>query len=109
MRDAFRPKRDLMVQRLRDMGIVFRREPEGTFYAWGSLEQLPAPFDDGFEFFRKALEVRVITVPGEFFDVNPRKLRSGTSRLKQWTRFSFGAPYAVVERGLDRLAEMVDG
>jgi aspartate/methionine/tyrosine aminotransferase len=107
MRDTFQPKRDLMVKRLREMGVVFPREPEGTFYCWGSLEQLPQPFDDGFEFFRKALDVGVITVPGEFFDVNPGKHRAGPSRLKQWMRFSFGAPKDVVERGLDRLAALV--
>ncbi len=109
MRAAFRPKRDLMVRRLRDMGIRFSREPEGTFYCWGSLADLPPPFDDGFAFFRAALEERVITVPGVFFDVNPRKQRPGPSRLDTWMRFSFGAPYEVVERGLDRLAAMLGG
>ena len=107
MRTAFRPKRDLMVQRLRAMGVEFSREPEGTFYCWGSLEKLPPPFDDGHSFFRRALDERVITVPGEFFDVNPRKHRPGPSRLQQWMRFSFGAPLEVVERGLDRLESML--
>jgi aspartate/methionine/tyrosine aminotransferase len=107
MRRAFRPKRDLMVSRLRDLGIRIPREPEGTFYCWGGLENLPAPLDDGFEFFRAALEHRVITVPGEFFDVNPRRERTGPSRLKKWMRFSFGAPMPVVARGLDRLARML--
>ena len=107
MRAAFRPKRDLMVQRLRALGIEFPREPEGTFYCWGSLAKLAPPFDDGTAFFRRALDERVITVPGEFFDVNPRKHRPGPSRLQKWMRFSFGAPYEVVERGLDRLEAML--
>ena len=107
MRQAFKPKRDLMVERLRGMGITFPREPEGTFYCWGSLEELAPPFDDGFEFFRRALDRKVITVPGQFFDVNPRKQRQGPSRLERWMRFSFGAPMPVVERGLERLTEML--
>jgi aspartate/methionine/tyrosine aminotransferase len=107
MRAAFRPKRDRMVRRLRAMGVEFPREPEGTFYCWGSLEKLSPPFDDGHSFFRRALDERVITVPGEFFDINPRKHRPGPSRLQQWMRFSFGAPLEVVERGLDRLQSML--
>lgn len=107
MRAAFRPKRDLMVERLRGVGVDFPREPEGTFYCWGSVAKLPKPLDDGFAFFREALRHKVLTVPGEFFDVNPGKKRKGRSRLKSWVRFSFGPPMEVVRRGLDRLGEMV--
>ncbi len=57
--------------------------------------------------FREALNHEVVTVPGEFFVVNPGKARKEPSYLRKYVRFSFGAPYAVVERGLDRLAEMV--
>ncbi len=107
MRAAFRPKRDLAVARLREMGLRMPREPEGTFYAWASVEDLPPPLDDGFAFFRAALERKVMTVPGVFFDVNPGKRRPGESRLRRYLRFSFGAPIEVVRMGLERLAEMV--
>lgn len=107
MRDAFLPKRNRMIERLRAMGIEFPREPEGTFYCWGSVAKLRPPLNDGFRFFRKALERKVITVPGEFFDVNPGKRRTGKSPLKPFVRFSFGAPIEVVRRGLDRLSDMV--
>ncbi len=106
-RAAFRPKRDLTVERLRGMGLRMPREPEGTFYAWASVEDLPPPLDDGFSFFRAALERKVMTVPGVFFDVNPGKRRPGTSRLRQYLRFSYGAPIDAVRKGLDRLGEMV--
>jgi hypothetical protein len=105
MRDAFRPKRDLMVERLRKMGVEMPRESEGTFYCWGSVAKTRIP--DGFDFFREALKHKVLTVPGEFFDVNPGKKRKGRSRLKSWVRFSFGPPMEVVERGLDRLGAML--
>ena len=109
MRDAFKPKRDLLVKRLKKAGLEFPCEPEGTFYGWASVAKLKAPLNDGFAFFREALKQKVITVPGEFFDVNPGKRRPGPSRLKPFVRFSYGAPRAVVERGLERLEKMIRG
>ncbi|HLG42165.1 MAG TPA: aminotransferase class I/II-fold pyridoxal phosphate-dependent enzyme, partial [Planctomycetota bacterium] len=109
MRCAFQKKRDLMVKRLQATGVELPREPEGTFYCWGSVRRLKPPLDDGFAFFREALKHKVITVPGEFFDVNPGKRRPGPSAYRQFVRFSFGAPFQVVERGLDRLAAMIAG
>jgi len=106
MRDAFKPKRDLTVARLKEMGVTMPREPEGTFYAWGSVADLPRGLNDGMSFFREALQQQVMVVPGEFFDVNPGRRRRGTSPLAPWVRFSFGAPMATVERGLDRLVKM---
>lgn len=106
MREAFRPKRDFMLQHLKDMGVLFPRDPEGTFYCWGSVEALPSPLNDGFQFFREALKSKVITVPGEFFDVNPAKHRKDPPRLKPFVRFSFGAPMPVVREGVARLESM---
>jgi aspartate/methionine/tyrosine aminotransferase len=107
MRAAFRLKRDYMLEHLRAMGVVFPRDPEGTFYCWGSVENLPPPLHDGFRFFREALKEQVITVPGEFFDVNPGKRRNDPPRLKSFVRFSFGAPMPVVQTGVARLEAMV--
>ncbi|MGA2264499.1 MAG: pyridoxal phosphate-dependent aminotransferase [Acidobacteriota bacterium] len=107
MRDAFRPKRDFMLEHLKGMGVLFPRDPEGTFYCWGCVGKLPPPLNDGFQFFREALKEQVITVPGEFFDVNPGKQRSDPPRLKPFVRFSFGAPMTVVQRGIGRLESMV--
>jgi DNA-binding transcriptional MocR family regulator len=58
-------------------------------------------------FFRAALERKVLTVPGEFFDVNPGKRRRGGSPYRQWMRFSFGPPMDNLKMGLDRLEELV--
>ena len=59
-------------------------------------------------FFRAALEKKVITVPGEFFDVNPGKRRSPrASRFKNHVRFSFGPQASVVETALGRLEQLV--
>ncbi len=107
LREVFSKKRDLMVQRLSRLGIEFARESQGTFYCWGSLERLPPPFDDGHAFFRRALERKVMTVPGEFFDVNPGKRRRGASPYRQWMRFSFGPPMENMAMGLERLEAML--
>jgi aspartate/methionine/tyrosine aminotransferase len=107
MRAAFRPKGELLRARLEKAGLRFASPIEGTFYGWASVEDLPPPLDRGSGFFREALKRQVITVPGEFFDVNPGKTRPGPSRLERFVRFSFGAPAAVVERGLGRIDEMI--
>jgi len=105
---AFREKRDRMIQRLERMGIRADRAPDGTFYVWGNLAGLPAPLNDGMGFFRAALERKVITVPGEFFDVNPGKRRSRrASRFRSYTRFSFGPPGAQLDTALARIEELV--
>lgn len=107
LRDVFCEKRNLMVKRLKAIGVRFAAEPRGTFYCWGSLDRLPAPFNDAMTFFRSALAKQVMTVPGEFFDVNPGKYRRNASPYKNWMRFSFGPPIENVKMGLDRLEEMV--
>jgi aspartate/methionine/tyrosine aminotransferase len=108
IRDAFVPKRELMLRRAAALGMVPDREPEGTFYAFVSLRDLPAPLADGHALFRAALEAKVITVPGVFFDINPGRRRSQRlSRFRQHLRLSFGPPIEEVERGLDRLEAIV--
>jgi aspartate/methionine/tyrosine aminotransferase len=105
---VFRAKRDLMLSGLMRMGVRVDRVPDGTFYVWGDVSQLPPPLNDGMGFFRAALEKKVITVPGEFFDVNPGKRRnSRASRFKNHVRFSFGPAAGVVETALGRLEKLV--
>jgi len=90
------------------MGVKFDLEPEGTFYAWGDLSGLPEPIRTGDRFFQAALERKVITVPGEFFDVDPGRRRSGRySRFRHHVRFSFGPPMATLDRALGRLGALV--
>jgi hypothetical protein len=107
VRTVFARKRELMVGALEEMGMRVSPRHGGTFYCWACIEDLPAPYNDGETFFRKALERRVMTVPGVFFDVNPGKLRQGPSPFGGWTRFSYGPPEANVRMGLERLGEML--
>jgi N-succinyldiaminopimelate aminotransferase len=104
----FRDKRDKMHSRLERMGVRFDRVPDGTFYLWGNVSALPAPLNDGMGFFRAALDQKVITVPGEFFDVNPGKRRAGRpSRFKTYVRFSFGPAWSTLDEALTRLETMI--
>jgi aspartate/methionine/tyrosine aminotransferase len=105
---AFRGKRDRLLSGLQRLGVRVDRAPDGTFYVWGNVSQLPAPLNDGMGFFRAALEKKVIVVPGEFFDVNPGKRRSSrASRFRQYVRFSFGPSMATMETALTRIEQLV--
>ncbi len=108
IRAAFRPKRDRLLGRLRGLGVRFDREPEGTFYAWGDLRDLPPSIRHSEDFFQAALDRKVICVPGHFFDVDPGKRRMGRpSRFRHHVRFSFGPSMEVLDEAMDRLAAMV--
>jgi len=105
---TFREKRDRLLSRLERIGVRTDRAPDGTFYVWGRVDGLPPALADGMSFFRAALAKKVITVPGEFFDVNPGKRRSQrASRFRSHVRFSFGPSLASLETACDRLAELV--
>ena len=107
LKAAFAPKRALMIERLEALGVVIDRAPEGTFYVWGDVRQLPAPLNTGMGFFREALTKQVICVPGEFFDINPGRRRADRpSRFRHHVRFSFGPELSSIEAGLSRLAQL---
>ena len=97
-----------MLERVARMGMTVDREPDGTFYVFASLHDLPGALSDGREFFRAALDRQVICVPGVFFDVNPGRRRAlHLSRFHEHVRLSFGPSLEEVERGLDRLESMI--
>jgi aspartate/methionine/tyrosine aminotransferase len=108
IREVFDAKRQLMLRRVYEMGMGVDREPDGTFYVFAHLRDMPPSLDDGMAFFRAALEHKVVCVPGVFFDVNPGGRRSRwMSRFHQYVRLSFGPAMDSLRSGLDRLAEMV--
>jgi len=108
IRDAFAPKRQMLVDGLSSLGVRLDLEPEGTFYAWGDLSGLPEGLRDGQAFFQAALAERVITVPGDFFDVDPGRRRSGRpSRFARHARFSFGPSADTLRTALRRLEGII--
>lgn len=109
IRQAFLPKRALLVDGLRSAGIRLDLEPQGTFYCWADLSALPPGINDGMSFFKAALKEKLICVPGEFFDINPGKRRSGRpSRFRQYARFSFGPEEPMVAEGVRRIRKVVE-
>jgi len=105
---AFGAKRELVVSRVRGMGLGLDVAPTGSFYAFVSTDQMPENLRDGHAFFLAALDRNVIVVPGEFFDVNPGRRRSHIpSRLRGTLRISFGPDMESVQRGLDRLDGLI--
>lgn len=110
VRAHFADKHRLTIEKLKSVGVRFPVESlpvQGTFYAWGSVADLPPGLNDGMSFMRRAFEARVLTVPGEFFDVNPGRARTGPSPLARYVRFSFGPPRPNLEAGLERLCSMI--
>ena len=106
IQQAFRRKRDICVERLNAMGIG-TIAPQGTFYCWADLSQLPPSLRHCMDFFEAGLKQNVITVPGVFFDVNPGKRRVH-SRFAERCRVSFGPSIDVLERGLDALERTIN-
>ncbi|HXI19808.1 MAG TPA: pyridoxal phosphate-dependent aminotransferase, partial [Gemmatimonadales bacterium] len=105
---AFTRKRRILQDGLESAGMRLDLEPQGTFYCWANLEGLPEGLNDGMSFFRAALGEKVICVPGEFFDINPGKRRSGRpSRFRRYVRFSFGPEEAAVVEGVERIRRLV--
>jgi len=105
---VFGEKRWRLLSGLERLGVRTDRAPDGTFYVWGNVSQLPPPLNEGMGFFRAALEKKVITVPGEFFDVNPGHRRSRqASRFRSYVRFSFGPGLPALEKALVRLEELI--
>lgn len=104
----FGKKRTRMLNGLRDLGLTVDVPPEGTFYVWASVQHLPASIADGMGFFRAALDRKVITVPGDFFDIDPGKRRGARgSRFRRHLRFSFGPSMAKVDLALERLRQLI--
>jgi hypothetical protein len=108
IRAEFGKKRIYLQKELTDLGVRFDRACEGSFYLWGDLRHLPEGINTGLTFFRKALEYKVISVPGMFFDVDPGKRRAGRhSRFHHHMRFSFGPCQSTLETGVSQLKQML--
>ncbi len=107
VRTVFARKQRLTLDALTAMGVRFPAASRSTFYVYGDVSGLPAPINTGEGFMTEGFKHQVLTVPGEFFDVNPGKHRPGESRLRQFVRFSFGPPEQNLVAGLSRLGEMV--
>src|ERR1035437_5365317 len=102
----FGRKRELVLARLKKLKIGVDAAPAGAFYVWANLAKLPAPLDDGMNFFRECLKEKTIVVPGVFFDVNPGNRRMH-ARYKNYCRISFGPEIEKLELGLNAFERVI--
>jgi hypothetical protein len=102
----FGKKRALLLARLKKLNISADATPTGAFYVWANLAKLPAPLNDGMNFFRECLKEKVIVVPGVFFDVNPGNRRTH-ARYKNYCRISFGPELEKLELGLNAFGRVI--
>jgi aspartate/methionine/tyrosine aminotransferase len=105
---AFSKKRTFLLGALESLGVRVDLAPQGGFYVWGSVENLPPSLDDGMKLFRAALDEKVICVPGAFFDINPGQRRQARkSRFERHVRFSFGPSLPTLQTAVERLQKLV--
>jgi aspartate/methionine/tyrosine aminotransferase len=108
IRHAFTRKKEILKRGLEAAGMRLDLDPDGTFYCWADVSRLPEGLNDGMSFFKALVKEKVICVPGEFFDINPGKRRSGRpSRFRQYVRFSFGPEEPFVTEGVRRIQKVV--
>lgn len=106
----FGRKREYLQAALQTLGLKISPQPQGSFYCWADLSGLPGELSNGMSFFEKALEHKVIVVPGEFFDINPGQRRPNRpSRFRNHARVSFGPSYSALTRGVESLSHMIHG
>ncbi len=108
IQDCFREKRDFLLREMTALGIEIPCQPQGSFYLFANLSNLPEELRNGMDFLEACLKEKVICVPGRFFDVNPGKRRSHIkSRLTNFVRFSFGPSMEELERGVEKIKKIV--
>jgi aspartate/methionine/tyrosine aminotransferase len=105
---TFSKKRTFLLGALEALGVRVDLAPQGGFYVWGSVENLPPGLDDGMKLFRAALQEKVIVVPGAFFDINPGHRRAHRkSRFERHVRFSFGPAMPTLQTAVERLDGLI--
>ncbi|CAD7972484.1 unnamed protein product [Amoebophrya sp. A25] len=103
----FAHKRDFLLRRLAEMQVIVEHPPQGTFYCWCDLSQLPPPLNHCWGFFHTMLrEAKVIVCPGVFFDVNPGYRRQ-FSNYMTFVRLSYGPSFQEIKRGLDAIEKVI--
>lgn len=103
----FSHKRDFLLRRLQDMGITVEHPPQGTFYCWCDISNLPPPLNNCWGFFRELLKEKVIVTPGVFFDVNPGSRRKFNS-YDSFIRISYGPSFKEAQRGLEGMQRVIE-
>lgn len=95
MASEFKKRRDVMVQKINEMRGISCVNPKGAFYVFCDISKTKM---DSFEFTRRLLdEAKVAVIPGEPFGWDTH------------IRLSFATGIEDIKKGLDRMAEWVQG
>lgn len=88
--------------------VIEQISSAGSFICFAGVGNLSPSVASGALFCDEALRRRVITVPGDCFDIDPGHRRSHLrSPLQSYIRLSFGPHASEVESGLDGIESMV--
>jgi len=91
--DAYRYKRDLLVDGLKDLYEVER--PQGAFYVF---PKVPDGLGTATEFVERAIENQLLVIPGKIF-----------SQRDTHFRISYAAENRTIERGIEVLRKLANG
>jgi aspartate/methionine/tyrosine aminotransferase len=99
-RQEFRRRRDFLVPALRDLGFQVPVLPDGAFYVYADITQVPHRDAHDSSAFGMAVlrDALVAIVPGDDF---------GFAAPKQHVRFSYATKYERIEQAVDRLARLL--
>jgi len=106
LRKIFGRKQEMMLNALRENGMICSEDTKSTFYVWADISQLLAPLNNSDYFFKEALKYKVITVPGHLFDIHPGHEKKDTM-FNQYIRFSFGPAEENLRMGLERITQLI--
>ena len=106
LREVFSRKQTRMLHALRQNGMICSADANSTFYIWADISQLPPPLNNADNFFKEALNSKVITVPGYMFDIHPGQQKN-EAEFGQYIRFSFGPEEENLKMGLERITELI--
>jgi aspartate/methionine/tyrosine aminotransferase len=106
LREVFNKKQCLILNSLRENGMICSADNTGTFYIWADISQLPAPLNNADDFFKEALKIKVIIVPGHMFDIHPGHQKKQL-KFNQYVRFSFGPEEENLKMGLKKITELI--
>ena len=78
----------------------------GAFYVFVDISNLKKGLNTDLEFVQKALEKKLIVVSGSSFDINPFNKRK-TVNFGNYIRLSYGPEMAVIQRGVEKLKDLI--
>jgi aspartate/methionine/tyrosine aminotransferase len=102
IQNSFVDKKNFAIKELKSMGFNVPADTSGAFYVFAEI--VNGKFKDSHDLFQRALDKKLILIPGDFFDVNPGMRRSHIpSRLSNHFRVSFGPSMGEVVEGMRKL------